>query len=143
MNLTTTAWIAFIGFLLLGKPLVYSQESPGIVKSEFIYEMAPFPSCHASTIAETPNGLIAAWFGGTRESAPDVGIWLSRLEHGKWTEPIEVANGVESDSKRHPCWNPVLFQIPGGPLHLYYKVGPSPSTWWGMLMVSHDSGNSW
>ena len=37
-----------------------------MVKSEFIYEEAPFPSCHASSIDQTREGLIAAWFGGTR-----------------------------------------------------------------------------
>ena len=39
----------------------------------------PFPSCHASTIEETDNGLIAAWFGGTAEKDPDVGIWVSTI----------------------------------------------------------------
>ena len=42
--------------------------SSGFVLSEFIFEKAPFAQCHASTIAETENGLVAAWFGGTRES---------------------------------------------------------------------------
>src|SRR6266496_3624614 len=55
---------------------------PGFLKAEFIYETAPFPSCHASTIAETKAGLIAAWFGGTAERNPDVGIWVSRQENG-------------------------------------------------------------
>jgi predicted neuraminidase len=116
---------------------------PGCVTSEFLYESAPFPECHASTIVETPAGLLAAWFGGTEEKHPDVGIWLSRLVDGKWTTPVEVANGVETESKRHPCWNPVLFQVPGGPLQLYYKVGPSPDTWWGMRMESGDMGQTW
>jgi len=55
----------------------------GIIQEEFIFEDAPFPSCHASTIAETHEGLIAAWFGGTRERHPDVGIWVSRKENTK------------------------------------------------------------
>lgn len=110
---------------------------------EFIYETAPFPQCHASTIVETKDGLVAAWFGGTRERNPDVGIWLSRHEVGKWTAPVEVANGVQTDGSRHPCWNPVLFQPKTGPLLLFYKVGPSPSSWWGMLRTSTDAGKTW
>jgi predicted neuraminidase len=116
---------------------------PGLVISEFIYERAPFPECHASTIAESPGGLVAAWFGGTGERNPDVGIWLSRHEGGKWTPPVEVANGVESATMRYPCWNPVLFQPRAGPLLLFYKVGRTPGSWWGMLMTSADRGRTW
>ena len=123
-------------------------QQPGYLKGEFLYESAPFPSCHASTIAETKSGLVTAWFGGTKESDPDVGIWLSRQEGGKWMEPVEVVNGVqknpaEGKPKRYACWNPVLFQPKDGPLMLFYKVGPTPSTWWGMLTTSEDGGKSW
>ncbi|MFO0816324.1 MAG: sialidase family protein [Pirellulales bacterium] len=117
--------------------------SPGVVSAEFIYESAPFPQCHASTIAATPQGLVVALFGGTREKNPDVGVWVCRQEGNGWSAPVEVANGVQADGKRHPCWNPVLHQIPQGPLALYYKVGPSPSSWWGMLMTSSDGGRTW
>src|SRR5689334_17359498 len=117
--------------------------SPAIVSSEFIYENAPFPSAHASTIVETRSGLVAAWFGGTREKDPDVGIWVSRHDGSRWSAPVEVANGVQPDGKRHPCWNPVLFQPTGGPLVLFYKVGPSPDTWWGLVRTSTDEGKTW
>lgn len=124
-----------------------------VVQSEFIYETAPYPSCHASTIEQTEEGLVAAWFGGTREKHPDVGIWCARHVNGAWTTPVEVANGVQSKELRYPCWNPVLFQprlAAGGeqsksrlPLMLFYKVGPDPESWWGMLMTSEDGGNTW
>src|SRR3569833_1634053 len=106
--------------------------SPAIVKSEFIFETAPFPSCHASTIAETKSGLVAAWFGGTAERNPDVCIYVSRMENGKWTPPAIVADGVGFATNRLPTWNPVLFQPKTGPLLLFYKVGPVPASWWGM-----------
>ena len=125
---------------LAGSP---AAEQPGFLRSEFIYETAPFPSCHASTIAETKSGLIAAWFGGTDEGNPDVGIWVSHHQGGHWTAPLEVATGVASPTNRYPTWNPVLFQPKAGPLMLFYKVGPSPSQWWGMLQTSTDDGQSW
>ena len=120
-----------------------SADQPGLVSAEFIYGAAPFPSCHASTIVETEDGLVAAWFGGTHERHPDVGIWLSHHKDGKWSPPVEVANGVESDEVRYPTWNPVLFRPRGGPLMLFYKVGPSPSQWWGMVITSDDHGRTW
>ena len=66
------------------------------MKSQYIYETAPFPSCHASTIVETsPGHLAAAWFGGTNEGNPDVCIYLSRSgPDGKWTAPVKVADGA-------------------------------------------------
>ncbi|MCU0407952.1 MAG: exo-alpha-sialidase, partial [Bacteroidales bacterium] len=122
---------------------VQQADTGCIVRSEFIYrgEDVPFPSCHASTIEEIPGGLIASWFGGTAERNPDVGIWTSRFTGGKWSAPVEVANGVR-DGGRYPTWNPVLFNS-GRQLLLFYKVGPSPSTWWGELLRSDDNGNSW
>jgi predicted neuraminidase len=123
---------------------VLASPPPGLLESEFIFETAPFSSCHASTIAETrPGQLVAAWFGGTRERNPDVGIWLSCRIGGHWTAPAEVANGVQSPANRYPCWNPVLFQPREGPLLLFYKVGPSPGAWWGMLLTSPDGGPQW
>ena len=121
----------------------HAQNGRAIVTTEFIYETAPFASCHASTIAETKDGVIAAWFGGKRESSPDVGIWMSRRSARGWSPVVEVADGIKRDGTRHPCWNPVLFQPAGGPLMLFFKVGPSPSEWWGMLMTSSDGGITW
>ena len=115
----------------------------GIVTDEFIFEKAPFPESHAATIAETPKGLVAAWFGGTKERNPDVGIWVSRQENGRWTAPVEVANGIQNETLRYPTWNPVLYQAPGGELLLYYKIGPKPSDWKGWLRTSNDNGLTW
>ena len=116
---------------------------PAILKSEFIYESGPYPSIHATTIEETPAGLVAAWFGGTAEKNPDVCIWVSHLVDGRWTESVETANGVQPDGTRHPTWNPVLFQPKDGPLMLFYKAGPNPEQWWGELKTSEDHGTTW
>jgi predicted neuraminidase len=115
----------------------------GILVDEFIYESAPFPEAHASTIAETPEGLIAAWFGGTKEGHKDVCIWTSHLKKGKWTTPAMAADGVLSDSVRYACYNPVLYQVPNGELLLFYKIGPNVAGWTGWLKRSKDNGHTW
>lgn len=122
--------------------------SGALDRQEFIFTKAPFDQCHASTIEESSHGLVAAWFGGSRERNPDVGIWVSRYDNGSWTSPVEVADGVQytyTDGSvfRYPCWNPVLFQPSTGALMLFYKVGPSPQQWWGMLKTSIDGGLTW
>lgn len=115
----------------------------GVVKQEFLYEKAPFPSCHSATLVETPTGLVAAYFGGTRERDPDVEIYISRWVNGKWLAPVSAADGVQKDGKRLPTWNPVLYQVPKGDLILFYKIGPKPSEWWGMMKTSKDGGKTW
>ena len=137
--------------LLCGQGMIEGTESSGgagdpLLGAGLIYPLADRPTagCHASTIEETRDGqIVAAWFGGTREGHDDVGIWVSRLENGEWTEPVEVADGVMSPQKRYPCWNPVLFQPEEGPLVLFFKVGPTPDGWWGERIVSTDNGRTW
>lgn len=122
-----------------------AMKHAAIIVEEFIYETseALTPQCHASTIAESQGSLVAAWFGGTEEKNKDVGIWVSHKEGTAWSTPVEVVNGVQDDGTRYPCWNPVLFQPKEGPLMLFYKVGPSPTEWWGMLTTSEDGGKTW
>jgi len=124
------------------KALVTDGDSV-IVMSSFIFENAPFSSCHASTIAETGNGLVSAWFGGTDESNPDVAIWLSRYINNRWTDPQKVADGAELNGRQVACWNPVLFQPKSGPLMLFYKVGDDEPEWWGEYKTSSDGGKTW
>lgn len=119
------------------------DRTPAVVLREDIFDSTPFAQCHASTIAETESGLVAAWFGGTAEGNPDVGIWLSRREGEAWSVPVEVVLGGQPGDTGQPCWNPVLFHPTGGPLLLFYKVGPSPSQWRGMMTHSMDGGRTW
>lgn len=134
---------AFCSLLLAASSL---SAQTAVIKHEFIYEKASFPECHAATIVQSKAGtLLCAWFGGTREKNPDVGIWVSRHEQGQWSAPVEVANGVQDEkgSLRYPTWNPVLFQPAQGPLTLFFKVGPSPDAWWGEVITSTDDGRTW
>ena len=146
--LTATSFIALSSVLNAEEIRIPPRVEAGqgaCVSAGLIYEVddRPTPQCHASTIVETPVGLVAAWFAGTHERNPDVGIRVARHDGSKWGQSVEVANGAESADKRYPTWNPVLFQPKGGPLLLFYKKGPSPSQWWGMLTTSDDHGATW
>ncbi|WP_227256157.1 exo-alpha-sialidase [Pedobacter sp. MR2016-19] len=135
--------LAFIFAVLMSANAQVEKWQKGIVKQEFLFDKAPFPSCHSATIAETQTGLVASFFGGTKERNPDVEIYISRFVDGKWLAPFSVANGIQPDGKRLPTWNPVLYQVPGGDLLLFYKIGPKPSEWWGMMRTSKDGGKTW
>lgn len=132
--------------LVLFLPLTAAAQevaSP-VVSAGFTFATAPYPQVHASTLVETTAGtLLASWFGGTREQHPDVSIYVARWANGMWQPAIKVADGIQPDGTRHPSWNPVLFQPRNGPLTLFYKVGPDPENWWGMVMTSTDDGRSW
>ncbi|WP_421943447.1 sialidase family protein [Pedobacter sp.] len=115
-----------------------------IIASNYIFEHAPFEACHASTIVELDrNSIMSAWFGGKHEGSKDVSIWTSINQNGKWSLPIEVANGIQNDTLRLPCWNPVLFKAKNGVLYLHYKVGPNPREWWAEYKTSNNNGKTW
>jgi len=136
-----------MGFLMAAdrEPPQAKAGERGYLYGELIYPLddKPTPQCHASTIVETQRGLVAAWFGGTREKHDDIGIWVAQYHDGKWSQPVEVVDGSEQEHRDYPCWNPVLFQPQEGPLMLFYKVGPKASSWWGMLITSDDGGRTW
>lgn len=146
-------------------------KNAAILSDEFLYEKASFPECHGATIVETRNGdLVASFFGGTKERNPDCCIWVCRKPKGakEWTAPQLAADGIFSlkdpeaalagvdstctpvmDAKgkliarRKACWNPVLFQVPGGDLILFYKIGLKVADWTGWLVRSRNGGKTW
>ncbi|MGD0665879.1 MAG: sialidase family protein [Rhabdochlamydiaceae bacterium] len=126
-------------FFTLVMGLLLAAAHPAIVKEEFVFIEAPFPSCHASTLTEsTPGHVLCAYFAGTHEGAADVAIWLSTNTNEKWSEPEKVA-----EVEKNPCWNPVLFTMPSGEVLLFYKGGPTPRDWSGFLKRSNNQGKKW
>lgn len=83
-----------------------------ILEKQFIIkdEEKPFDSCHASTLVQTKSGaILAAWFAGTKESAPDTAIWTARRLDGRWEAPRKTA-----DVRGIAMWNLILFQRQDG-----------------------------
>ncbi|HHT92606.1 MAG TPA: exo-alpha-sialidase [Clostridiaceae bacterium] len=95
------------------------------------------PSCHASTLAKTDDGFVAAWFGGTEEGKDDVRIYVSVRINNKWEKPLCVSldDGL-------PHWNPVLFNN-GNELLLFYKSGKTIASWMTFITKSKDYGRTW
>ena len=141
--------VTVIVFLMLLHTVLLAQVPQcRVVCSQFLYDTASFPSCHAATVEELPSGdLVAAFFGGSYEGSRDVCIWMCRKNVGDtaWTAPKVVAKGDVSKGEQHPCWNPVLFQTPGkkGELLLFYKTGIYIKDWVGHLLRSKDGGKTW
>jgi alpha-L-rhamnosidase len=129
----------FIFFVCISS-LVRAQT---VRSSQFIYDTASFASCHASTIVETPNGIMAAWFGGKFEGDRDVNIYASWFINNTWSTPIQIADGFINDSIRYACYNPVLFLTSKNELLLFYKIGPNVQGWTGWMKRSNNYGVTW
>ncbi len=84
------ASILLTSLCLLAPAAKAATLSPAIVRSEFIFDKNPVPSCHATTLVQANDGsLVASWFAGTHEKNPDVCIWTARCIDGKWSAPEE------------------------------------------------------
>jgi alpha-L-rhamnosidase len=129
-------FIFFICISLLARAQTVSS-------TQFIYDTASFASCHASTIVETPKGILAAWFGGKFEGDKEVNIYASWLVNNKWSTPFILADGFMGDSTRYACYNPVLFLAPNQELLLFYKIGPNVQGWTGWMKRSSNYGATW
>lgn len=107
MRVRRSLWAGLV--LVAGTVGSYAQWTPahntdaGVKPvGEFIYPPATVtPECHASTIVALKNGdLLAAWFGGAHERAPDVAIYTARMHNGAWSKPVEVARETEGRQGR-------------------------------------------
>ena len=57
--------------------------------------------------------------------------------------PSKSRRACSRMARDFPTWNPVLFELRKGELALFYKVGPNPRAWWGMVRTSADDGRTW
>jgi len=131
-------------------------ENSFLARPEHIFgDLRPFAQCHASTLVSLSDGrLLVAWFGGTHEGHPDVGIWAAErlpLTTGAtdstaiapgthWSEPRLIAKVTD---QAH--WNPVLFALSPGreELVLHFKVGSRIRSWETWVQRSSDFGRAW
>jgi predicted neuraminidase len=82
------------------------------------------PAAHASALATLANGdLLACWWAGQRESAPDVRLYVARWRDGRWSDAHAVVDREALSSALHVgvrrIGNPVLWVGRDGRVHLY------------------------
>ncbi|MDR1828844.1 MAG: exo-alpha-sialidase [Methylobacteriaceae bacterium] len=116
------------------------EHSVSLLSRSFVVplEQRLFENCHASTLVLLPNGeKLTAFFGGRREGAGDVAIWLARGDGRGWQPPRRL---MAEPGLAH--WNPVLL-ADGETVWLFYKVGATVHDWVTRWSVSRDSGATW
>lgn len=113
-----------------------------LLESEFVFaDSTQFRNVHASTLAETADGIVVAWRGAEQDDP--VGIWVARKVGDAWVDPVEVARCTTSDDPGRPCLQPVLSAWPDNSIRLFYKVGRGILRWHGAFRSTTDGGMSW
>ncbi len=106
-------------------PLVLTEVSRQLIPTD-----PRKPSSHSSSIVHVPEpagpgSVVAYWFAGARESAPDVEILSSRHDpaRGTWTAPRSVVDrhalALELDVFVRRLGNPVAWVDAHGRVHLF------------------------
>ncbi len=130
--------------IVLAAFLFISCQTEKVLVEQFIFEEDLYGQCHASSIIQLDEDrFLAVWFGGSYEGASDVDVWGAYKTANHWGEPFKLASSYINDTLSMPCWNPVLHMTEAGRLFLFYKKGPNPREWWGMVKYSDDGGQTW
>lgn len=88
-------------------------------------QMPDRPMAHCATLCPLPDGtLLAAWFGGTFETAPDVAILGARRDPAQqaWSAPQILV-----DHPGRALGQPVFLAHPDGELWLFFVVVMEPA----------------
>jgi len=140
---------AFPGFVVPEAPPI-SEVQPFFL-SEVINPSSPEAKAHSGTLAEMPDGtLAAAWYAGSGEGSKDVSIQFSTREaDGKWSSPRTIVDrSVVSEAMDRyvlSLGNPLLLPERDGSLGLLF-VSIAAGKWSGSSInysVSADRGETW
>jgi predicted neuraminidase len=121
-----------------------------LFERRFIYREGPTAKAHSGTLLELDDGgLMAAWFGGSREGARDVAILAARWNGGDWSPPFVLTDRQASERELgrglKKLGNPVLHRDRQGELWLFYVTVSTGG--WSTSSISYkrssDGGHSW
>jgi predicted neuraminidase len=156
------AWPMSVGLSTLGRaPATFVSYAPPasadhgkpFMVEEFINPDPGNRIVHVGSICELPDGrLVATWYGGTREGAKDVAIFLATKTPGqlaRWSKPKKVVDRISASRELYryikKVGNPVIFAGSGDRLWLVY-VTISAGGWSGSSLnvkMSTDAGATW
>jgi len=132
-------------------PTSIAPEAP-FIRREFVSPNPGNKMVHVGSICELPQGRLAvAWYGGTREGARDVAIFLSVKDpsNTSWSRPQTVVDRASASRELSryvkKVGNPILFSNAGGRLWLVY-VTIAVGGWSGSslnIKWSDDGGSTW
>lgn len=110
------------------------------------------PFAHCAAAVEVPGrGLLAFWYGGTREGSADGAIYMARLDavSGAWGAERAVIDreALQAGLRRsiRKIGNPTVVRGRDGVLRLYF-VSASVGGWSGSainMLTSRDGGENW
>ena len=134
-------------------PKVSMENSSPFMRAGFIAPDMEGTRVHAGSICKLPDGRLAAvWYGGSREGAKDVGIFLAMRKPdtgASWSKPRLLVDRAmasrELDRHIKKVGNAVLFAGPDRRVHLIY-VTVTLGGWSGSSLnvkVSEDGGDTW
>ena len=126
-------------------------------QSEGVYKTAQITSDHsphvhaATALTLEDGGIVAFWYGGSREGGKDVQVFQSSWRPGdsEWANPKAIINPPQVSHALHryvkKIGNPLVVQVPSGDLWLTF-VTVSVGGWAGSQlnwMSSSDGGQTW
>jgi hypothetical protein len=94
--------------VLLLSAVQLSAADPAILKTEFIYDTGPYPQIHATTITETPTGLVSRLVrrhGGKKPGCVHLGVASRRWQVDREASKQPTACSRTARVIRHgtPC----------------------------------------
>jgi len=134
------------------EPIASLKAFPAVMKMGYACEDCLVPSVHgANVIEKRDGGLLATWFGGSREGGRDVALWGADYNPAsqQWSLPRRIIGPAETKAALgryiKTVGNSVLVRGGRDELWLYY-VSVSVGGWAGSALnvaLSRDEGKTW
>jgi predicted neuraminidase len=133
-------------------PVQSRSDGTPYFEEDFVNEARPGKICHVSSVCPAGKGKVACtWYSGSRESAPDVAIYLAIFDEAtsRWSAPRVIVDrdtcSKELGRYVRKVGNSLIYRDAKGRLWLFYSsviVGG----WSGSSLnykVSPDNGQTW